>query len=190
MSATETPTRPFGAAGDRGEAGFALDEEVIGLHLAIGALLAIARYVDRDQAGMERAKRRRAEARPCRRAGGEILHEHVRRADHPPQQGGVGRILEVERDRLLAAVEPDEIGALAVHDMVVAAGEIALFALDLDHPRAGIGEAGGAERRGDRLLERDNRDPFERQGHQKLFGRPSTCVATWLRIKLVEIGAT
>ncbi len=26
--------------------------------------------------------------------------------------------------------------------------------------------------------------------HQNDFGRPSTCVATWLRMRLVEIGAT
>ena len=35
-------------------------------------------------------------------------------------------------------------------------------------------------------------DPLGRidRAHQNDFGMPSTCVATWLRIRLVEIGAT
>ena len=77
---------------------------------------------------------------------------------------------EIEHQRFLAAVEPDEIGALASiraftpvlptssrgRQLVVAAGEVALGPLDLDHARAGIGEAAGAHRRRHRLLERDD----------------------------------
>ena len=95
-------------------------------------------------------------------AGRKVLHEHVGARDHALQQHCVLGVLDVERDRLLAAVEPDEIGAVAVHHMIVAAREIAFAALDLDHPRAGIGEARGAERRRDRLLERDDQQPFQR----------------------------
>ena len=71
---------------------------------------------------------------------------------------------QVEDDRFLAAVEPDEIGALAARQPVVAAREIALGALDLDHACAGIREPAGAGRRRDRLLERDDEETFEGKG--------------------------
>ena len=53
----------------------------------------------------------------------------------------VGRLLQVEAGRLLAPVEPDEIGALAVDVGVIAPGEVALGPLDLDDPRACVRQA-------------------------------------------------
>ena len=50
--------------------------------------------------------------------------------------------------------------ALAMHDVVVMAREIAFRAFDLDDTRAGIGEAAGALRRGDGLLHRDDEEAF------------------------------
>ena len=74
------------------------------------------------------------------------------------QQRLVVRLGEIEDDRLLAAVEPDEIGALAARQRVVAAREIAFRPLDLDHARAGIREPARAGRRRDRLFERDDEE--------------------------------
>ena len=48
--------------------------------------------------------------------------------------------------------------ALAVHDVIVVAREIAFRALDLDHARAGVGQAAGAVRRRHRLLDRDDEE--------------------------------
>ena len=73
-------------------------------------------------------------------------------------------LVEIENDRFLAAIEPDEVGALAVHDMIVAAREIAFRTLHLDHARAGIRHPAGALRRRDRLFERDDEDAGEREG--------------------------
>jgi hypothetical protein len=91
-------------------------------------------------------------------AGLEVLHEHVGLRE----QGGEHRLVlaarEVEGERLLAAVEPDEIRALASRQFVVAAGEIALRPLDLDHARAGIREAAAAHRRRHRLLQRHDQE--------------------------------
>ena len=67
--------------------------------------------------------------------------------------------------RFLAAVEPDEIGALALRQRVIAAREIALRPLDLDDARAGVGEAARAHRRGDGLFERDDENAFQWQRH-------------------------
>ena len=46
-------------------------------------------------------------------AGLEVLHEHVGLGEHGGEQRLVVRAREVEHHRFLAAVEPDEIGALA-----------------------------------------------------------------------------
>ncbi len=50
------------------------------------------------------------------RAGLQVLHEHVGLREHGFEQRLVLGLAEIEHHRLLAAIEPDEIGALAVHD--------------------------------------------------------------------------
>jgi hypothetical protein len=134
-------------------------------------------------------------------AGLEVLHEHVGLGEHGREHSLVAVAREIEHQRLLAAIEPDEIGALAgntvsaftrvfvsntsaftrvflfnvraftpvfflksaftpvrvrFRQLVVAAREVALGPLDLDHARAGIGEAAGAHGRRHRLLDRDH----------------------------------
>ena len=77
------------------------------------------------------------------------------------QQRRVVRVLDVGDQALLAAVQPDEIAGQAVGRLVVAAREIAFRALDLDDARAGVGKAGAAIRRGDRLFQRDDKQVGE-----------------------------
>ena len=61
---------------------------------------------------MRAPQRLEREAELADGAGLEVLHEDVGRASRP--RAAPGRpALEVEHDRFLAAVEPDEIGALA-----------------------------------------------------------------------------
>jgi hypothetical protein len=67
----------------------------------------------------------------------------------------------VEDDRFLAAIQPDEIGALPVRHRIVAAREISRRSFDLDHSRACVGETRSAERRRDRLFERDDENALE-----------------------------
>jgi hypothetical protein len=52
--------------------------------------------------------------------------------------------------------------------LVVAAREIALGTLDLDHSRAGIGELLGASGGRDCLLHRDDKQAFERPRWRKI----------------------
>ena len=126
------------------------------------------------------------------RAGLEVLHEHVGLREHRGEQRLVVGLREIEDDQLLAAVEPDEIGALAVRDVVVAAREVALRALDLDDARAGIGEPAGAHRRGHGLFERDDQQAFEREGHATSVGprQAEHVLGEVGEDRLVEIGAT
>jgi len=93
------------------------------------------------------------EAELVHRAGLEVLQENVRARDQLFE--GLAALLgrEIDHHRILAAVEPDEIAALALGSRVIAAGEIALRPFDLDDMRAGIGQARAAERRGDRLFD-------------------------------------
>ena len=88
-SASSSPARPFipqamsadrhaprdrarrARTGDRGKSRLAPDEQVIGLHVAIGAVLAISRNVAGDQARMalyvtRQSRSPRARPRPCR----------------------------------------------------------------------------------------------------------------------------
>ena len=102
-----------------------------------------------------------AEARAGGRARRQVLDEHVGPRQDAMQQRRVVRLLDVGDQALLAAVEPDEIAGQALAAVVVAAREVALGALDLDHPRAGVGQAGTAIGRGDRLFERDDREAGE-----------------------------
>ncbi len=73
--------------------------------------------------------------------GREVLDKYVGLPDYGSEKPPVRCLLQVEDGRLLAAVEPDERGALAVDISVVTAGEVALGPLHLDDGRAGVGEA-------------------------------------------------
>src|SRR6185295_11887123 len=99
------------------------------------------------------------------RAGLEVLYEYVGVRQHRFEQCPVFSFAEVEHDRLLAAIEPDKIGALTVNDVIVVAREIAFRPLDLDHARAGIGETARALRRRDSLLDRNDKKAIERRRH-------------------------
>src|SRR5581483_11316959 len=72
-------------------------------------------------------------------------------------------MLHVERQAFLGAVGPHEMRGETLHAVVVGAREIAhAGTLDLDHARTEVGELARAERRRDRVLERDDGDAFER----------------------------
>ena len=114
--------------------------------------------------GWPLAQRVGAEAGARRSARREVLDEHVGAGDDAVQQRGVVRLLDVGDQALLAAVEPDEVARQAFRRLVVAAREVALGAFDLDHPRAGIGQAGAAIGRGHRLLQRDDEQTCKRLG--------------------------
>ncbi len=79
-----------------------------------------------------------------------------------------GRVLEIEGDRLLAAVEGLEeqrVGVLGVRRHVAADVPARVRILDLDDLRAEIGEVLRAERTGAVLLDRDDPDTLEGQRH-------------------------
>jgi hypothetical protein len=162
--------RDLGSAGRHNETGLALDQQVVRLLHAVGAIWAVAGDRAVDQPLPARPQRRRAEAEPLGPAGGQVLHEHVRPVDEPAQQRPAGVVLEVENDGLLAPVQPHEIGRLAVYGLVVATREVApVRPFDLDYPRAEVGELPGGEGGGDGLLEGDDEDALQSVPHQIRF---------------------
>ena len=106
--------RRVGRPGDRGEPGLGLDQHVVGLARGVGAVLAVAGDRADDQPRMRAAQLVEREAELGDRAGLEVLHEHVGPGEHRRQHGLVVIAGEIEHQRFLAAVEPDEIRALAV----------------------------------------------------------------------------
>ena len=99
------------------------------------------------------------------RAGLQVLHEHVGLGEDRLEQPSVLGPGQVRDHRLLAAVEPDEMRALPVDDGVVVAREIALGALELDHPRARVRQLAARERRGHRLVQREDEGAGEWFSH-------------------------
>ena len=71
------------------------------------------------------------------------------------------RILEVERDRALVAIDRGEILAVAVDERRPGAHEIPVGRFDLDHVGAHVGEQAAAERTGEDLAEFDDFDAGE-----------------------------
>ena len=87
----------------------------------------------------------------------QIGHQHVGAVEQPVQKFQALRRLQVEGDRLLAAVHPNKMRRKTVDDIVIVPGEItALRVLDLDHPGPEVGERARAHRRGYRLLQGDD----------------------------------
>ena len=148
--------RTLGTAGDRGKAALGLDQEIIGLAFGIGAGVAIAGDRAADQRRIILSQPLQREAELVHRAGLEVLQQHVGARDQLFERGAAFLGGEIDHHGILAAVEPDEIAALAFCGGVIAAGEIALGAFDLDDMRAGIRQPRTAERRGNGLFDGDD----------------------------------
>jgi hypothetical protein len=150
------PRRAFRPAGDRGKAALGLDQEIVGLAVGIGAFIAIARNGAADQRRIIPLQAFQREAELVHRAGLEVLQQHVGAGDQRFEIGAAVPGGEIDHHGILAAVEPDEIAALALCGGVVAAGEIALGAFHLDDMRTGIRQPRTAEWRCNGLFDGDD----------------------------------
>ena len=83
----------------------------------------------------------------------QILNEHVGPGGDAFQQCRIVRILEIQHQGFLAAIEPYEVRAPAIDGTVVVAREVSPFPFDFDDPGTGIGETRRAERCRYRLLQ-------------------------------------
>src|SRR5215208_7997924 len=156
----------------------ALHEQVVGLLLRIRPFLAVARDGAVHQPRVLSPQLFCAEAESCGCTRGEILDEDVG-PSHEAMQDLFGLVLpQIQGQRLLGAVEPDEVAGHAHDRFVVTPGEVPYAGtLDLYNSRAEIGELAGGEGGGDRLLQGDDGHTFEgevRATHRKHLSGPGT----------------
>ncbi len=152
-------------AGHRDQPGLALHGHVVGALVGVRALGPVPGDVDGDQPRVPRAQRGRVEPEPRGGALGEVLDEDVGPVQQPVQDLPAARVLQVERDGLLAAVGPDEMRGQSLRGGVVGTREVAAVGpLDLDHPGAEVGELAGGEGGRDGLFDGDDGDAVQGQG--------------------------
>jgi hypothetical protein len=115
---------------------------------------------DVDEARVELRERLLAEAEPLHRAGLEVLAEDVGAGDELEHDLAAARILGVDGDALLVAVEEGEEARAGAHELprVVAAER-----LDLDHLGAEVAEDDPAGRPHHHVRELDHPQAGERQ---------------------------
>ena len=155
--------RAVRSAGDRGKSAFGLDQQVVGLAVRVGAVVAIAGDGAADQLGVVLAQAFQREAELVHRTGLEVLDQDVGAGDQVFEIRATFAGGEVDHHGILAAVEPDEIAALSLCRRIVAARKIAFRPLHLDDMGARVGQPRAAERRGDRLFNGDDGQSFKRQ---------------------------
>src|SRR5207249_12340595 len=131
-----------GSAGDALQAAF-------GLHHGVVPRLAFSRSgvtVTRDgavhESGVARRERRVIKAELAERAWPEVFHHHVALGDQPVENRSPFRLLEVERDAFLVAIDAQEVRALALEERRAPRARIVALArlLNLDHARAHVAE--------------------------------------------------
>ena len=151
-----------------------MEQQVVRLFVAVWACGAVTRDAAHDQARVALPQGVDTQPKPFHCARRQVLNEDVGRGEQPFEDRWRLLVLEVQRQRLLGAVQPDEVAGQAAHGRVVATRKVAdLWPLDLDHARAKIGQLASRKRRRDCLLQGDDRDAFEWQHSSAL---PSLCL--------------
>src|ERR1700674_2234110 len=138
--------RAGGVAGDGEDAGFGLNQVVVGAHGGVLAGFAVAADGAGNESGMHFAEFFGIEASAIQSSRGEVLNENVRPPKHDAKSGKVGRLLEIEYSGFLALIQPDKMRALAVDDRIIVPREVSFrrfFDFDdscpgLCEPRSGI----------------------------------------------------
>ena len=165
-------------AGHREQARFALHQQVVGLFRRIRTGRPVAGDPAPDERGMRLAQLRGAEPEPFDSARREVVQEDVRLLHQPGEDLLRLRVLHVQSQAFLRAVDPDEVRGEPFHRGVVRPCRVAAGRpLDLDDARAELGELAGGERSGDDLLERNHGDAFQRP-HAKARLRPGKPVTS------------
>ena len=122
------------------------------------------------QPRVELRKPRIVELEIGHRAGPQVLDQHVRALRELAENLFSFRGLEIQRQRPLVAVEPDEARRLAVEEGRCGANLIAAVGvLDLDHVGAQIGEDLPRPRPGQDARKLENADTGKRSGHGGLL---------------------
>jgi hypothetical protein len=158
-------------AGHAHHAGGGLDRQVEAALGAARAVLPESRDRAVDERGLAGAEPVPAEAEPLHRAGPAILDEHVGLEHQRAGEVARGRVLEVEHDRALAAVDRCEVLAEAFGDRRPLPHRVAVGRLDLRHVGAEVGEQHAAKGARRHVAELD--DAHAREGAEGFLAHAS-----------------
>ncbi len=111
---------------------------------------------------MFRAQVLRAKSEAIGGARRKVLHEHIGAFEQTGQHILGFRAFQIEGQRFLRPVQPDEMAREPMHGGVVRAREVAVDRpLDLDDPRPQVCQLPCGKRHGHGLFHGDHRDPVE-----------------------------
>ena len=157
----------LGRAGDRHKTGFALNQQVVGFFVAVGAgvyrVIAVTRDVANNDAGLDFGQRFKRHTQARRRAGRQVLHHHVGFFEDQAHQYFLRFFMfDVQRQAFFGAVGPDKVRGQTFDTLVIAARKVAhAGALDLDDAGAHVGELARGKGRCNRVLQGNNGDALE-----------------------------
>ena len=173
---------PSGSPVTRQIAGLRLHQIVVarpGLALTVAA---VGREMRADDPGVDLAELRVGESELLRLVAAQVVEGRIRRAHEPVQNLFCPRVLEVERDALLVAVEGLEEVAVAVGEEMRTdrAADIAALGrvLDLDHLGAEVAQHHAAERPGSVLFDGNDAQAGEREHGQREAALELECAGT------------
>ena len=163
---------------DGEQACLALDQQIVGLLVAVRTRRPVPGDIADDERWIGLPQPIRSEGQARRRSRRKILDEYVRATQQAHEDLLSVRLPEIQRQRLLRSVQPDEVTRHAADGRVVGTREVSdARPFDLDHARAQVGEMPCGKRRRDSLLQGDDGEPLERS-HQYERGSPRTRSAT------------
>ena len=165
-------------AGEAHQSAHGLEHRVIALARGIRPALAKAGAGQIHQARTQRRQRRIVQPIAPERADREVLQQHIGLLRQLTDQRLAGGFAQVDRDRLLAAVEGQEIGRFAATraaDMGLEAARLVAAAglLDLDDGRAQLGQDHRGKGAGQHPRQVQYRDAFEGFHRSGFIGRVS-----------------
>ena len=155
--------RAFAEAGGRGRAARALRDVLVDLAVLVRAG-AEALHRGDDHARVELVDVLPGEPHAVERAGREVLHQHVALLDQAVEDLAALRVLRVDRDRALVAIEHREVERVRIrHVAQLAARDVAdAGPFHLDHVRAHVAEELRAGRTRLHVREVEDAHAFER----------------------------
>ena len=161
--------RPLaGQPGDRHEPGQPLRDLIEARALRVRAFLAEARDAAVHDARVLLRDRLVVDAQAVLHVGAEVLDHDVRAAREPHEQLPPARLLQIQREAALVAVQVLEVEAVAVAAQRLLAGR--RRALDLDHVRAPVGELAHGGGSGARTAQIQDLDSGERHARSPAVG--------------------
>ena len=144
-------------AGDANHAALGLHHEIERRAIAIGSVLAEAGNRTVDDARLAFTHRRVVETELGNRANTKVFEHDIRTLEQPEKQRPALRVLQIERETFLVAVQIDEVsGLVAIEGRSPRSRDFTAGRLDLDDLRAIVAEHRRGERAGERVGEIEN----------------------------------